>query len=69
MKNISALSLAIVAVIAMIYFGITGIANENSYGPFVTFIGFCTAVGLSIDLYNVILVWIKKSNVRKLGRY
>lgn len=69
MKNISVLVLATIAVAAMLYAGINGITNNYSYGPFIMFIGFCTAVGLSIDLFNLVQVKIKKSNVRKLGRF
>lgn len=69
MKNVTVVSLAIVAIATMIYAGINGLTNDYAYGPFITFIGFCSAVGLVIDLYNMIQLRIKKSNVRKLGRY
>ena len=67
MKNLTVLSLAILAVIIMLYAGIDGILKDYSYGPFMTFIGSCTAVGLTIDVYNHIQMWIRKSNLRKLG--
>jgi hypothetical protein len=67
MKNLTVLVLAIIAVIIMLYAGIDGLINDYSYGPIMTFIGVCTAIGLSLDVYNVIQVWIRKSNVRKLG--
>jgi hypothetical protein len=67
MKNYTLLFLAIVAVITMLYAGINGIMNDYYYGAFLTFIGACTAIGLSIDVYNVIQLWIRKSNIRKLG--
>lgn len=69
MKNLTVLFLAIIAVCVMLYAGIQAISNNYSYGPFMTFIGLCTAVGLSIDLFNHIQVRIRKSNVRKLGRF
>jgi hypothetical protein len=69
MKNLTVLFLAIIAVCVMLYAGIQAITNNYSYGPFVTFIGLCTAVGLSIDVFNHIQLRIRKSNVRKLGRF
>jgi hypothetical protein len=69
MKNLTVLFLAIIAVCVMLYAGIQAIVNNYSYGPFMTFIGLCTAVGLSIDLFNHIQLRIRKSNVRKLGRF
>jgi hypothetical protein len=69
MKNVTVVSLAVVAVITMIYAGINALTNDYAYGPFITFIGACSAVGLVIDIYNMIQIRIKKSNVRKLGRY
>ena len=69
MKNVTVVFLAIVAVVTMIYAGINALSNDYAYGPFITFIGFCSAVGLVIDIYNMVQVRIKKSNVRKLGRY
>jgi hypothetical protein len=69
MKNLTVLLLASIAVVVMIYAGVNAISNDYAYGPFMTFIGMCTAVGLSIDLFNHIQVRLKKSNVRKLGRF
>ena len=69
MKNLTVLFLAIIAVCVMLYAGIQAIANDYSYGPSMTFIGLCTAVGLSIDVFNHIQIRIRKSNVRKLGRF
>jgi hypothetical protein len=69
MKNLTALLLAIVAVCLMLYAGLNAISNNYPYGPFMTFIGACSAVGLSIDVFNHIQIRIKKSNVRKLGRF
>jgi hypothetical protein len=67
MKNLTVLSLAIVAVIVMLYAGFDALTKNYSYGPFMTFIGSCTAVGVGIDLFNHIQVRIRKGNVRKLG--
>jgi hypothetical protein len=69
MKDLTALLLAIVAVCLMLYAGVHAISNDYSYGPFITFIAVCSAVGLSIDVFNHIQIRIKKSNVRKLGRF
>jgi hypothetical protein len=69
MKNLTVLFLASIAVIVMLYAGINAITNDYAYGPFMTFIGICTGVGLSIDLFNHIQLRLRKSNVRKLGRF
>ena len=63
------LTLAIVAVIVMLYAGVDGMMRHYSYGPFVTFIGVCTALGVGIDLFNHIQLRLRKNNVRKLGRF
>lgn len=69
MKNLTVLSLAIVAVIILLYAGVDALSKNHSYGAFMTFIGACTAVGLSIDVVNHIQLRLRKSNVRKLGRF
>jgi hypothetical protein len=69
MKNLTVLCLAIVTVVLMLYAGYDGMSKNYSYGPFITFIGVCTAVGVAIDLFNHIQVRLRKSNVRKLGRF
>ena len=67
MKNITIFKLAIVAVIVMLYMGISGILQNESLGPFFTFIGVCTAIGLGIDISGHIRHKIRKNNLRKLG--
>ena len=69
MKNLTLLCLAVIAVVLMLYAGFDGLSKNYSYGPFITFIGACTAVGVAIDLFNHIQVRIRKGNVRKLGRF
>jgi len=69
MKTLTILSLAVIAVIVMLYAGFDGLNKNYAYGPFITFIGSCTAVGVCIDVFNHIQVRIRKGNVRKLGRF
>jgi hypothetical protein len=73
MKNLTVLTLAIVAVITMLYAGFDAMTKNYTYGPFLIFIGACTAVGVVIDFYNHVQVKIqlriKKSKVSKLGRF
>ena len=59
--------LAIAAIAVMIYLGYDGMANKSTSGPFFMFIGICTAAGLMLDVANIILQWIRRSNLRKLG--
>jgi hypothetical protein len=69
MKNFTLLLLAIIAVFVMLYAGVNGLNNHYSYGPFITFVGGCTAVGVAIDLFNHFQLQLKRSNIRKLGRF
>jgi hypothetical protein len=69
MKKTTVLILAIIAVALMLYAGVNALTNDYSYGPFMIFIGVCSAVGLTIDVFNHIQLSLRKSNVRKLGRF
>jgi hypothetical protein len=69
MKNLTVLTLAIIAVITMLYAGFDAMTKSYAYGPFLIFIGTCTAVGVVIDFYNHVQMMIKKSKVNKLGRF
>ena len=69
MKNLTLLCLAAIAVTVMLYAGFDGLTKNYAYGPFITFIGGCTAIGVAIDVYNHIQERIRKSNTRKLGRF
>jgi hypothetical protein len=69
MKKIATLGLAILSVSLMIYAGIVGLLNNYSIGPFFTFVGFCTAIGLSIDVTIHIKRWLQKNKLRKLVRH
>jgi hypothetical protein len=68
MKNLTVLCLAVVAVIVMLYAGFDGLMKNYSYGPFVTFIGGCTAIGVAMDVSSHIQKRLRRSNLRKLGR-
>ena len=68
MKNLTVLSLAVVAVITMLYAGFDAMTRNYAYGPFLIFIGVCTGIGVGIDFYNHVLTMIKKSRIGKLGR-
>ena len=59
--------LASTGIIVMIYMGYYGMETQSQSGPFFMFIGICTAIGLTIDITNLIRQWIRKSNLRKLG--
>lgn len=64
MKNIL---LALLGVVFMIYLGVNGMTNKYATGPFFLFVGVCTAIGLSLDIANVIRQKIRKANLKKLG--
>jgi hypothetical protein len=65
------ITLAIVAIIFMIYLGFDGMQNQSASGPFFMFIGICTAIGFTLDLINIVRQRLRKSNLqsnlRKLG--
>ena len=61
------ISLAIAAIVLMIYLGYVGMSNQSASGPFFMFIGICTMAGLALDIINITRQWIRKSNLRKLG--
>lgn len=69
MKNILLLSLALLAVIALLYAGLNGLTKNHSYGFFFTFIGGITTVGLGLDVVNQLKLHVRKASVRKLGRF
>ena len=68
-KNLLTFSLALLAVIVMLYAGLNGLTNDHSYGFFFTFIGAVTTIGLGLDVVNHLKLQIRKGNVRKLGRF
>ena len=68
MKNFLLLTLALLAVIVLLYAGLNGLMKNHSYGFFFTFIGAITTVGLGLDVVNQLKIHVRKNNVRKLGR-
>ena len=70
MKNLTVLTLAILAVVCMLYAGFDGIARQYSYGPFLVFVGVCTAVGVAIDFFNHVQLRLRKNKISRLtGRF
>ena len=68
-KNLLTFCPALLAVIVMLYAGLNGLTNDHSYGFFFTFIGAVTTIGLGLDVVNHLKLQVRKSNVRKLGRF
>lgn len=69
MKKFLLLSLALLAVIIILYASLNGIMKDHSYGSIFTFIGGLTTIGLGIDVVNHLRIHERKGNVRKLGRF
>ena len=69
MRNFLLLGLALLAVMALLYAGLNGLMKNHSYGFFFIFIGALTTIGLGLDVVNQLKVHVRKSNVRKLGRF
>lgn len=68
-KKLLTFSLALLAVIFMLYAGLNGLTKDHSYGFFFTFIGAVTTIGLALDVVNHLRLQVRKSNVRKFGRF
>lgn len=68
MKNFFVLTLALVAVIAILYAGLNGLTKDHPYGFFFLFVGALTTVGLGIDVVSHLKIHVRKNNIRKLGR-
>jgi hypothetical protein len=60
------LTIALLAVILMIILGFIGMESKSASGPFFMFVGTCTAIGLTLDIFNVVRERIRKANLRKL---
>ena len=69
MKNLLLLSLALLAVIVILYAGLHGLTKDHSYGFFFIFIGAFTTIGLGMDVVNHLRIQVMKNSVRKLGRF
>ncbi|MEX2235772.1 MAG: hypothetical protein WD824_26680 [Cyclobacteriaceae bacterium] len=69
MKKFLLLTLALLAVIIILYAGLNGIMKDHAYGSIFTFIGGLTTIGLGIDVVNHLKIYERKANVRKLGRF
>lgn len=67
-KNFVLLSLALLAVVALLYAGVNGMTKDHSYGFFFTFTGAVTTIGLGLDIVNQLKSQVRKASVRKLGR-
>lgn len=61
------ITLALLAVVFMIYLGYYGMTNHSSSGPFFMFIGICTAIGLTVDIIILIKEKMRRSRISKLG--
>ena len=52
MKNLSVFGLALFGIIAVLYLGASALSGNTPWGPFFLFIGACTTIGLTIDIFN-----------------
>lgn len=69
MRNFLMLGLALLGVIALLYAGLNGLMKNHAYGFFFIFIGSLTTIGLGLDVVTQLKEHVRKSNVRKLGRF
>ena len=52
MKNLKVFGLALAAILGVLYIGANGMSSNYSWGPFFIFVGACSTIGLTIDLFN-----------------
>jgi hypothetical protein len=52
MKNLSVFALAIICIVGVVLIGVNGLLANYAWGPFFLFIGTCSTVGLTIDIFN-----------------
>ncbi len=52
MKNLKVFGLAFISIVAILYIGADGLVANYSWGPFFIFIGACTTIGFTIDIFN-----------------
>ena len=52
MKNFTVFGLALTCILAVLYLGANGLSSNYSWGPFFIFIGACSTIGFTIDLFN-----------------
>ena len=52
MKNLGVFGLALAGILAVLYIGANGMSGHYAWGPFFIFVGACSTIGLTIDLFN-----------------
>ena len=52
MKNLGVFGLALAGILFVLYVGANGLSGNYSWGPFFVFVGACTTIGLTIDVFN-----------------
>jgi hypothetical protein len=52
MKNLKVFGLVLLGIVVTFYVGANGLSENYSWGPFLIFVGVCSAIGFSIDLFN-----------------
>ncbi|HEX6225854.1 MAG TPA: hypothetical protein VFZ52_15655 [Chryseolinea sp.] len=52
MKNLKVFALALACIVAVLFIGANGLSANYSWGPFFIFIGACSTIGFTIDLFN-----------------
>ena len=52
MKNLKVFGLALAGILAVLYIGANGLSANYSWGPFLIFVGACSTIGFTIDIFN-----------------
>jgi hypothetical protein len=52
MKNLTVFGLTLAGILAVISIGLNGLSGQSSWGPFFIFVGACSIIGFTIDVFN-----------------
>lgn len=52
MKNLTVFALVLVGILGILYIGANGLSGNYSWGPFLIFVGACSIIGFTIDIFN-----------------
>lgn len=52
MKNLTVFGLVLTVILTVLYIGVNGLSGNYSWGPFFVFVGACSTIGFTIDIFN-----------------
>jgi hypothetical protein len=52
MKDLTVFGLTLAGIASVLFIGANGLSSNHSWGPFFIFIGACSTIGFTIDIFN-----------------